>query len=93
MDLHEHDRDRPCGGLQGGRLLSADAGDDGRRHLHQLAGQAAEPVGLTHRIAQGDLNGLAIHVAELFERPSKRVEFRRFVAGVGAHQDANARNL
>jgi hypothetical protein len=92
VDLHEHDRDRPCGCLQGGRLLPADAGDDGRRHRHQLASQAAEPVGLAHRIPQLDLNGLASDVAKLFERPAKRLELRRFVARVGAHQDTDAGN-
>jgi hypothetical protein len=35
---------------------------------------------------------LAIDVAKLFKRPAKRVEFRRFVSRVGAHQDAYARN-
>jgi hypothetical protein len=78
--------------LQGHRLLLADAGDDGGRQRHQVTGQAAEPIGLAHRIAHLDNNGLAVDVAELFERSAKRVELRRFGARVGAHQDADARN-
>ena len=46
VDLHEHDRDRVRGCLQGGRFPPADTHDDGRLERHQLAGQAGEPVGL-----------------------------------------------
>jgi hypothetical protein len=42
VDVNEDDRDRARGCLQSGRLLAADADDDGRRQRHQLAGQGGE---------------------------------------------------
>jgi len=92
VDLNEDDRDRTCGRLKGHRLLAADANDDGRRQRHQLASQGGESVGLPHRIAHLDPNGLAIDVAEFFEPSAKRAKYCRFNARGGAHQKPDARN-